>query len=172
MKNDLSAELLEIKNELLKALNAFSNETLNNIPFEGSWTAGQVAEHILISASGVSAALKGEAKPAYRDPEQHVKLLGDVFLNFDVKMKSPDFVLPTEKKKDKQELTSSLTKIFDELIKAAKSDDLDQICVTFEMPTLGTLSKKELIYFVLVHTKRHIHQLKNIAKHLITETIN
>jgi hypothetical protein len=172
MRNDLLEELLETKNELLKVLNAFSDGVINTVPFEGSWTPGQVAEHILISASGVSSALKGDAKPSYRDPELHIKLLGDAFLNFDVKMRSPDFVLPTEKKKDKQDLISSLTATFDELVKAAGSDDLDQICVTFEMPTLGTLSKKELLYFVLVHTQRHIHQLKNIAKHLITETIN
>lgn len=172
MKNDLSEELLETKNELLKAIDAFSNVTLNVVPFEGSWTPGQVAEHILISASGVSTALKGEAKPANRDPEQHIQLLGDVFLNFDVKMKSPEFVLPTEKVKDKQKLIMTLTATFDELIQAAGADDLDEICVTFEMPTLGTLSKKELLYFVLVHTQRHIHQLKTISKHLISETIN
>jgi hypothetical protein len=172
MRNDLSKELLETKNELLKVLNAFSDGVINIVPFEGNWTPGQVAEHILISASGVSSALKGEAKTAFRDPEQHIKLLGDVFLNFDVKMKSPDFVLPTNKGKDKQELIMALTNTFDELVKTADSDDLNQICVTFEMPTLGTLSKKELLYFVLVHTRRHIHQLKNIANHPISETIN
>src|SRR5438067_693566 len=94
MKNDLTGELLTTKDNLLHVLDFFDNENINTVPFEGSWTAGQVAQHILKSASGVSAALNGPVKTANRDPGQHLKLLGDIFLNFDIKMKSPDFVLP------------------------------------------------------------------------------
>jgi hypothetical protein len=166
MKNDLISELLTTKNNLLQILDSFDIENINTVPFEDSWTAGQVARHVLKSASGVSAALNGPAKTADRDPGQHLKLLGDIFLNFDIKMKSPDFVLPDDEPKDKVVLIRLLGETFDGIIKVTESDDLDMICTTFEVPNLGFLSRKEFIWFTIVHTQRHIHQLKNILNHL------
>ena len=166
MKNDLKGELLSTKDNLLRVLDSFSQHNINIVPFEGSWTAGQVARHILKSASGVSDALMGPAKTAARDPGQHLKLLGDIFLNFDIKMKSPDFVLPDDEPRDKVVLIRLLGETFDSIVSVTESEDLDVICTTFEMPNLGFLSKKEFIWFTIVHTQRHIHQLKNILDHL------
>ena len=170
MKNDLTSELLTTKNNLLQVLDSFDIENINAVPFEGSWTGGQVGRHVLKSASGVSAALTGPAKKADRDPGQHLKMLGDIFLNFDIKMKSPDFVLPDDEPRDKIVLIQSLRETFDKIVRVADSEDVDMICTTFEMPNLGSLSKKEFIWFIIVHTQRHIHQLKNILNHLIEQS--
>ena len=166
MKNDLTGELLTTKKNLLRVLDSFNPDNINIVPFEGSWTAGQVARHVLKSASGVSAALNGFANTADRDPGKHLKMLGDIFLNFDIKMKSPDFVLPDDEPRDKAVLIQLLVETFDNIVRIAESEDLDMICTTFEMPNLGFLSKKEFIWFTTVHTQRHIHQLKNISDHL------
>ncbi|HWD87630.1 MAG TPA: DinB family protein [Mucilaginibacter sp.] len=171
MKNDLVNELASVKVDMVEALSRFGDQSVNTIPFEGSWTAGQVADHVLMSASAVAGALKGPVKPADRDPKQHIQLMSDIFLNFDHKLKSPDFIIPSDKPKDKQALTNALTETFDSIECSAASGDLDMICTAFEMPTLGNLSKKELIWFTIVHTKRHIHQLKNIADHLDKQNI-
>jgi len=166
MKNDLSNELFSTKAALLKALDRYTEQNFNSVPAVGGWTGGQVAEHVFLSASGVADALYGSVKLADRDPEQHIKLLGDIFLNFDMKLKSPDFIVPSDKPKEKKVLISSLGEVFDRIILAAESNDLDVICTMFEMPTLGMLSKKEFIWFTIVHTKRHIHQLNNILDHI------
>lgn len=163
MKNELPKELTLVKEALLNTFSLFSEDTLNIIPFEGSWTSGQVAEHILISATGVARAMSGPLAPAERDPEQHIKLLGDIFLNFDVKLNSPDFVRPSDKPKNKDTLTQNLSKTFGSIITSARDKDTDLLCTSFEMPTLGFLSVKELAYFTIVHTQRHIRQLRNIA---------
>ena len=166
MKNDLVNELFSTKTLLLEALDRFNDQNFNSIPVTGGWTGGQVAEHVLLSASGIADAVNGPVKPADRDPEQHIKLLGDIFLNFDMKLKSPDFILPSDTPKDKKVIIQQLEEIFDRIIQVAGPDDLDVICTTFEMPTLGLLSKKEFIWFTIVHTKRHIHQLNNILDHI------
>lgn len=163
MKNDLVNELESTKTELLETLGQFSDQSINKIPFEGSWTAGQVAEHVLKSSSAVAGALNGPTEPADRDPGQHILLFGQIFLNFDHKLKSPDFILPSEEPKDRKTMINALNETFSEIEKAASSGDPDLICTAFEMPTIGKLSRKELISFTIVHTKRHIHQLKNIA---------
>ena len=165
MKNDLSAEIAGTKETLINALNGFDEENINEVPFEGSWTGGQVAEHVLKSASGVLAALEGTTKLTDRDPEQNVAQLRELFLNFDIKFKSPDFIIPSDEPKDKNFLIKALSTTFDGIEKSAANDDLALICTTFEMPVLGYLSRSEFINFTAVHTQRHIRQLGNILDH-------
>ena len=47
---------------VIDELNLFSEEQLNIVPFEGSWTGGQVGEHLLKSA-GVVEAIYGRTAP-------------------------------------------------------------------------------------------------------------
>jgi hypothetical protein len=166
MNNNLAHEIMEVKEELLQVLNSFDNGNINTVPFEESWTGGQVAEHVLKSASGVLEALNSTVKPTERNPEENVKQLGDIFLNFDIKMKSPDFILPSNDPKNKNSLVQSLGDTLDGIKKVAETKDLTATCTTFAMPVLGELTRIEFIKFTIFHTKRHTHQLKNIINHL------
>ena len=169
MKNDLQNEIENAKEYLLKALDLFDRENLNVIPFEGSWTAGQVAEHILKSISGILETIKGPTKPTERNPEEHVKQLGDIFLNMDIKMKSPDFILPSNDPKEKAVLSAALNSTLGRIKQVAENGDLTVTCMGFEMPMMGPLTKLEWISFASFHTRRHTQQLKNIARHLKTQ---
>jgi len=166
MKNDLQNTIAEAKDEFLKALDKFDQGNINNIPFEGSWTGGQAAEHILKSVSGILETLNGPSNPTERNPEEHVKMFGEVFLNMDIKMKSPDFIIPSDSPKDISFLRATLAKTFDGIEEAAGKDNVTETCTTFEMPTIGLLTKIEWIQFAGFHTRRHAQQLKNIADHL------
>ena len=35
-----------------------------------------------------------------------------------------------------------------------------------DLPPIGEITKLEVLYFVLYHTQRHIHQLKNVIRHI------
>jgi hypothetical protein len=166
MKNNLQNTIAEAKDEFLKALDLFDQDDINTVPFEDSWTGGQVAEHILKSVSGILETLNGPFVTTSRNPEEYVKMLGEVFLNMDIKMKSPDFIIPSDSPKNKSFLLASLAKTFDGIGEAAGKDDLTETCTSFEMPTIGLLTKIEWIQFAGFHTKRHAQQLRNIANHL------
>ena len=166
MKNQLAAEILSAKEALLKALNSFTHQNINTIPFEGSWTGGQVGEHVLKSVSGVLETITGPVKAADRDPEQNVPPLADAFLNFEIKFQSPDFIIPSDEPKDQNYLVSALTEAFEGIRKVTESADLTLICTGFEMPVMGYMSRSEFINFTVFHTKRHIHQLNNILKYV------
>jgi hypothetical protein len=166
MKNDLSNEITNTKEELLKALDLFNQENINIFPFEGSWTAGQVAEHVLKSLSGTLQNITGQVKPTDRDPGEYVKPLRDIFLNMDIKMKSPDFIIPSNDPKDRLTLRSSLAFALDGIKTVAITEDLAATCAHFEMPNLGPLTRLEWISFSSFHTQRHTQQLKNIVNHL------
>lgn len=170
MKNDLQNQLTNIKQDLLNTLNLFDQETINAIPFEGSWTGGQVAEHVLKSLSGCLQNITGPVQLTKRDPAEHVKQLGEIFLNMDIKMKSPDFIIPSNEPKNKTSLIKSLGESLDGIKIVAGTEDLSATCIGFEMPVLGALTRLEWISFSLFHTQRHTQQLKNIVNHLKTQT--
>src|SRR5690606_23068765 len=132
------------------------NDQVNVVPFEGSWTAGQVAEHVLKS-SGVAEILYGNVEPADRAPDQHVAPLREQFLNFGIKMQSPEFILPSDGDHDKAQLAADLENVWKKTAAAAATLDLSMMCLDFALPTIGTMTRYEWISFLVVHTQRHIH---------------
>jgi len=166
MATKILTELTTAKDDFLKTLALFAQDNFNTVPFEGSWTAGQVAQHIFKSIDGVPDLIIGGSKPTERDPVQNVPGLRQMFLDFETKMKSPDFILPDDSPKDLQQLAQALKERFNAIIKNSAGADLTLTFTEFEFPGMGEVTRLELLNFISVHTQRHTHQLKEIQKHL------
>ena len=164
MEKQLINEIETTAHELLQVVDSFQQDAFNEIPFEGSWTPGQVTEHIFLSTSGILKAVNGNTEPTQRDPHQMIAPLREAFLNFNIKMQSPDFILPSDDPKDKQALLQMTKDTWKGLARAAQAGDLTATCLDFEMPTVGRLTRSEWLSFAVVHTQRHIWQLKKISK--------
>ena len=145
---------------IVEELNLFTEQQLNTIPFEGSWTGGQVAEHLLKSG-GVTEVIFGRTSPTNRAVDEKVSTL-KIFLDFSIKMQSPDFIIPSNDFHPKQPLIDQLRTTWTRLDEAVKTLDLTATCLDFEMPTVGLLTRLEWITFYVFHTQRHLRQLKNI----------
>lgn len=165
MATQIWDELATTREAFLQALLLFNQDNFNTVPFEGSWTAGQVAEHIFKSVDGVPHLLTGASHPTQRDPALHVPNLRAMFLDFETKMKSPPFILPSDEPKDLAELTKALDDRLKAIIEAAKTVDLSLTVADFEFPGSGPVTRLEMVNFMSVHTQRHTHQLKEIRKH-------
>lgn len=163
MEKELINEIEHTSSELLQVTGRFGQSAFNTAPFEGSWTPGQVVEHIYLSASGILSTVKGNTGPTERDPRQMVTPLRDAFLNFNIKMQSPDFILPSNDPQDKSSMMQSLKDTFASLAEVARTRDLLVTCLDFDMPTVGRMTRLEWISFAVVHTQRHIWQLKKMA---------
>ncbi len=148
--------------ELQETIASFSDETFNRVPFEGSWTPAQVADHVAKSLLGVAHALIGQHKRTEREADKYVEPLKAAFLNFNLKMKSQDFVLPDKGPMEKGALQKRLNESTGKISEVAGTLDLSLTCTSLLMPQLGELTRWEWINFALVHTQRHIHQLENI----------
>jgi hypothetical protein len=164
-------EIAQAANEkltgLIQLVADFKQEQINVIPFEGSWTAGQLAQHMVMANAGFAEILKGPVKDTERAPDEIVpKIKGD-FLNFNIKMTTPDFIRPEAKNYKKDELVSALKHIKESVAEAAGSLDMTKTCMAFELPVYGYLTRLEAVSFITYHTQRHIHQLKNIYNKLI-----
>lgn len=161
---DPKAELQKTYTDLAEAIAAIPADEINIVPFENSWTAAQVTEHVL-KAVGVEV-LYGKTQETNRDPGEKIEPVADLFLNLDIKMQSPDFIYPSDKKYEKQQLLDLVNDKFTKLTEAVNTLDLSLTCLDFEVPTLGLFTRVEFVWFYIVHTRRHIFQLQKIDRAL------
>jgi hypothetical protein len=125
--------------EGLRILSPLSEQQVNTAPFTGSWTAGQVTRHII---------------------NQRVQELKDLFLDYSIKFQSAPFITPGRDHYDKERLVADLETSVSKLREGCLHTDLDE---AIHHPAFGEITKLELLFFVLFHTQRHIHQLKKIV---------
>lgn len=163
----LSTTIKDTMEELSRVFSSFTQQQIDVIPFEGSWTAGQVAEHIIKSIGNMTEFFNSNTAPTNDRPfDAHVATLQNIFLDFNTKMKSPEFILPEATEHDKTEILESFSNLKTEMTTAAETLDLTLTCKNFEMPGIGFLTRFEWLNFFVVHTQRHTHQLKKIYESL------
>jgi len=173
MDNNIIKEFEESTTGLFQILSSFTNEQFNRVPFEGSWTAGQVAEHLFKSESNAVNAISGNTQPTTdRNPDANEKAIRSSFLNFEIKFQSPDFILPSDEPKDKEEFLKRFENTREGIRQVVKTEDLTLTCTDFSLPGLGEVTRYEWVCFVICHSKRHTHQLKNIHDKLLRGRIN
>jgi hypothetical protein len=125
-----------------------------------------VAEHVYKSISDMPSLLLSETKDAGRDVFEKSEAIGGIFLNFDVKLKSPDFILPSNDPKQVSVFVDNFKKKTSEINRTARQVDLSCLYIRFPFPTIGELTGWEWIYFAAAHSTRHTLQLKKIRERL------
>lgn len=168
MKTALQKNIVESFQKLNETLSSFSDEEINTVPFKGSWTPGQVAQHIILANSGYPELFSGKIKKTIKKYDEHVKELEGIFLNFNIKMDAPAFLKPEIKNYNKNSLTLSLLKIESDLLDATENCDLTLTCLDFQVSGFEYFTIYEWINFALVHSQRHSHQLQKISNYITT----
>ncbi|MBD8488643.1 DinB family protein [Echinicola sp. CAU 1574] len=161
---DVFSELEEISGRLISLLENTNESDLNRIPFEGSWTAAQVGDHLLKSY-GVVETLNGQTKNCNRPPDQKVWNIKKTFLDFSLKMKSPAAILPASGVISKSHLITNLNNKFSSF-KLFENQDLTLECKDFTIPEYGAFTRLEWLWFTIFHTCRHTYQLERILASL------
>jgi hypothetical protein len=162
-KEELIADIEQTINWLAKSIDP---ETYNIIPFEGSWTAGEVVEHITMVGTGFDYLLNGATEATTRPVDELVARIKTMFLNFDGKSIAAANVTPARGNYNLQEHLNKLESIKLAIINDINTLDMNMTCLSFDIPTFGHLTRLEAVYFFLFHTKRHVHQLQNIINQL------
>jgi hypothetical protein len=85
-----------------------------------------------------------------------------MFLDFSIKMKSPDFILPSDKPLDKEQLINGIKNQSKEILNAMQANDPTEVCTGFEIPGFGPFTRLEWLYFITYHTQRHVWQLERM----------
>ena len=125
MNENILTEFEDTTVDLLGTLSSFTDEQFNRVPFEGSWTAGQVAEHLFKSESNAVRVLNGNTQPTTdRKPDANEEAFRLSFLNFEIKFQSPGFVLPSDEPKNPEEFLKGFKKTREDIRKIIKTEDL------------------------------------------------
>ena len=160
---ELFASLDDIWEELLHLVSLTNESLINKIPFKDSWTVAQLATHITKSNYGMAKTLKMQGIAATRDPAAGVPKMKKIFLDFEAKYQSPEFILPEVKVYSKEAVMNDFGNSVEQLKEARKNVELSEL---LNVQIFGEVTKLELLYFVLYHTQRHVRQLNNILKKL------
>lgn len=166
MEGAIQNTILETYTKLGDLIFSFSKEEINIIPFEGSWTAGQTAQHIVLACSGLTMLFAGKTEKTTRKPDENVKGLDAIFLDFTTKYQSPENIKPPTIEYEKSTLLASVKKIQNDLFEAAETYDLTLTCLDGKIPGFENFTIYEWLHFAIVHTQRHTHQLKTIYEHI------
>lgn len=145
---------------LLRLLEALEEKALNQIPYEGGWTAGQTAEHIIICGGGIPDEHTSEPDRSY---DANVEALKALFLDFTVKFQADSSLEPGPGPYRPEDLTGELTRIRERLKEIAESKDLRALCTDMQFPGFGYLTRWEWLWFICYHTQRHTRQIQNTA---------
>ena len=140
-----------------------NEEKFNVVPFKDSWTVAQLSTHIKKSNNAIIQGLQMDGRPSGRNGDESVENLRKIFLDFNAKFESPAFIVPEQKKYIKEDVIIQL-KLSIEKLKQLKDNVIFDEMIS--LPIFGEITKYELYNFVLVHTQRHIHQLKKITRAL------
>jgi len=160
---DLFMAIDGVAAELMELISPLGEEQINTIPLKDSWTAAQLATHVTKSNNAIVQAMDMDGKLVQRDPAGRVKELKKIFLDFNHKLKSPAFIVPKPGVYEKEKLVAALKKSNDQLKEKREQVNLSAV---IEFSAFGQITRLELLHFVLYHTQRHIHQLKNMLKHI------
>lgn len=166
---ELFASLNERWSELVKLIASTNGESINAVPYKDSWTVAQLATHVAKSNNAIAQGMEMEGKAAEREPDAGEPGLRKMFLDFDAKYKSPEFIVPEKKKYDHDEVIKVLINSIDKLEALRSKAVLVEI---IDLPIFGEVTKLELLYFVLYHTQRHIHQLNKMLGALKSKHAN
>lgn len=141
------------------------DEQINKVPFKNSWTAAQLLRHIIKSLSGISGLMTKKLKAAERDPHEKILPLKQAFLDITHTMQSPDFIVPEDKKYEKQIVLDDLYNCLYALNRSI--DNIDGNGLITGLP-LGDVTQLELLHFVFYHAQRHLIQMKRITDALMS----
>lgn len=159
-QNQLLTGIDEAVDGLLELLEPLNGEEVNTVPFEGSWTPAQLFRHVTKSTNGVAYSLSKKTAPIARDPASKIAEIRKTFLDFSIKMESPEDIRPEDGPFDKLEAREKLLRSFARMKEALRGQDLNELVDDFPG---DELSKLELLHFVLYHTQRHLHQLRGMV---------
>lgn len=134
---------------------------INRVPFEGSWTAGQLLRHITKSTNALANTMVSAKKSAGRNPSQNVPNFKKTFLSTANKFEAPEFIVPENIDYKKENSIEELLQSFQKLEENAEHTDLDDLV---EGLPFGPATKLEILHFVLYHTQRHLRQMQNICE--------
>jgi len=165
--NDYRRLLDENLNNALKLLEGLSDEQLVWAQ-DDQWSLLQIAEHILLTEEMVMGILaKGSVDLAGR-----LELFGSEKLNHLLvtlrkrKVKAPVSLEPQGSIRSAQEFNEAMAALRQQLIGHLESGEWMISTESYTHPMLGEMTVSDWLYFILHHSERHQHQMRDLLREM------
>jgi hypothetical protein len=162
-KSTLRAALTKSFDNFIETFSALEADAVNQIPFTGSWTPCQVVVHIIMATDGVP---DGNTSPAHRPYDANLAKIRPWWEDLSQKFKSPEPLQPDDQPRSKNVLLEELNRVRGKDLAIIDKADLTVVCLDFELPGVGYLTRFEWLWFIEMHLRRHQFQLANMLKHV------
>lgn len=165
-KEVILAEWKEITDRLTALIASCPPEMFNRKPSGTSWSAAQIAAHLLKVDVSTYRALRSETVPTNRPPEEKIALIKEA-MESDTKRVAPDVVKPADEWQEPQAMMKALQNQRERVEKLIGELDLTEACRMYKHPSLGTMTRLEWVYFNIYHAARHIRQMQQLQSRLM-----
>ncbi|MDN4494622.1 DinB family protein [Ureibacillus aquaedulcis] len=154
-----------VREELLKSVSSLTDEQLNEVVEEGSWSIAQILEHLYIMELNVVRQIRLALNQEEYDEPGSFPL--HVVADRTKKISAPEILIPSNNFLTSEELREKLSASRAFLEKIAhhhSEEELNQ--KTFAHRRFGVLTLSQWISLVGYHEQRHIGQVEEIKKAL------
>ncbi|HAA17087.1 MAG TPA: hypothetical protein DCE41_37405 [Cytophagales bacterium] len=159
----LTTRLEEHSQDIQRLIASFSPQAFLELPDSGGWSAALVAEHVYRVDKGITRlVLEGEAQPTKREYDAKARTIEEQFLQFERKFSAWGQIIPEGKFESPVAANEALTAVYIRLMSNLGGVDLSQESTAFKHPLFGTLTRYELVHFIIIHGQRHMHQLERL----------
>lgn len=144
----------------ISLIQEFPESKFNNKPDESTWSAAENVDHIIRSEFGTARLFNAATE---QDPDRNsdamIQKIETQFLDRGKKLQAFGVVLPSDGEKSKEDLIERFRTSRSQVIKLIKTQNMDEICLKFEHPLFGHMTRREWVHFNITHTKRHMDQI-------------
>lgn len=148
--------------ELLEVLSAFDPAVFNAKRSDGGWSAGDIAEHILLADKRFTIVLEGAVSEATHEAGDNVSKFEARLLNRENNLEAPPFLIPSENDKDKENILAELRAERNKIAELIGSGNLSLVNYDAPHRLFGPMNSQEWAQFNILHTQRHLEQLKEL----------
>ena len=147
----------QVTDTLVQLLQSVDQRHFNQKPAPDKWSIAQVADHIRLSNNSIAKALALNGKPVDRNPGERISELKKIFLDFQKKYQSPEFIVPTKDIYDPELLLKELQQSIQLIRERMYEDNLDEL---INHPAYRDISTIEILHVVLYDTLRPLREIK------------
>jgi hypothetical protein len=160
----LAERFRQTTEELLQLIEKFDNKGFNRKPSPDKWSAGEVAEHLLIFDIRLSDILKTATHPTDREITEKVSTVDARVSNRANKIDAPPFLIPSADSKSVSVMAEKIRAERLHINTLIKETDLSLHSKEFPHRLFGELTAYEWINLIDLHSRRHMKQLQELME--------
>jgi hypothetical protein len=163
MHEPLATELSLNTSRLISALGQFDFKTFNEKPGPQSWSAGEIAEHLLLFDQRTANVLTGKQGSESREDDSVFNAITTRLQDRSNRIDAPEALLPSPAAKEPEMLLEQLRHERDRLIRLIDTMDVNTVLPETPHRLFGPLTAAEWIRLTILHTERHLVQLGQLG---------